>query len=120
MLTVNADINTIEVVIGPAICGDCYSIPRDRYEMFATEFAPCFADETGKNPHYSPEATVKNSSEITVDLQSLNIWQLEQIGITPEHIIRSQTCTQEDEDMYSFRGDTREEFGEIVSYVMLQ
>jgi hypothetical protein len=109
MISNGADIKSIEVVLGPSVCSDCYQIPKERYDMFQAEF-----------PSYFKETTKKDTSDYSIDLQELNIYQLTRIGIQPNHITRSERCTHEDQDLYSFRGDTTEEFGEIVSYVVIQ
>jgi hypothetical protein len=109
MLSIGANMNTIEVTFGPSISGECYQIPKERYEMFKTAF-----------PSHFKQISQENKSNYTLDLQELNIYQLSELGIQPNNITQSDRCTLQDQDLYSFRGDTTEEFGEIVSYVVIK
>lgn len=102
MQKAGAQKQSIEVIFGPSICGNCYTVSHERYDLFATEFSDSI------------------SMDHTLDLQNINYHQLIETGIKADHITVSSLCTKEHDDYYSFRGDTKETFGEIVTYTMLQ
>lgn len=75
------------VLIGPAICGNCYEVGIDVYNHFSPSFLPP-----------APEQT-KN---IKIDLKEINRKQLTQIGIEKIDICPYCTCC-DNEYFYSYR-----------------
>ena len=70
-----------KAVIGPAICGSCYEVPRDRVSQFS-EYPPAIFDET----HLDLRAGVRSVLAKQIDA-----------------IYEFPGCTQESENLFSYR-----------------
>lgn len=81
----------IEVFIGPAICGKCYSVREDVFNLFKSEF--------GNKLKYE-----KRNESFFLDLKVINKEMLIDVGIKNYNIFISQHCTSCNNDVYqSFR-----------------
>ena len=76
------------VLIGPAICGNCYEVGIDIYNQIMN------------NPHHSP--LPKGERKLYIDLKEINRKQLTQIGIEKIDICPYCTCC-DNEYFYSYR-----------------
>ena len=76
------------VLIGPAICGNCYEVGIDVYNQIMN------------NPHHSP--LPKGEGELYIDLKEINKKQLTQIGIEKIDTCPYCTCC-DNEYFYSYR-----------------
>jgi hypothetical protein len=105
-----AEKTNIVTLVGPAICGNCYAVSEQRYNDFVDKFFP-----------YRSVAMKKENNNFYIDLKRLNVEQLLSTGILEKNIHISPYCTYEKQKLfYSFRRDTKDEFGEIVSFCMLK
>jgi hypothetical protein len=93
---------------GTLLREECYDVDKDRYSKFKEEFFSyyhLFAKE--KEGKYS------------LNLNELNVQQLIEAGIGITNISSVEKCTScEKDDFYSFRRDSKEDFGEMLSYVI--
>lgn len=109
MLEAGARIEHIECHIGPAISGDVYDVPKDRYKLFRQEFFP-----------YAHLFARQHDGRFYLDLPELNVQQALEAGVSITSITKHARCTfSEREHFYSYRRDTKAEFGEMISYVMM-
>lgn len=110
MQLLGSQIEDIHVSIGPCIGIAHYNIPSDRYELFVQEF-PDYADQCVR--------FIPNTGDSFLDLGLLNWYQLQEVGMPADNVHNLQICTYERRDLfYSFRRDTKEEFGEMVSFIV--
>jgi hypothetical protein len=97
-----ADINSILVSIGPHIGACCYSVPEERAWGFL-EYA---------------QVALKKKDTWYLDNGLANYLQLVNVGVKPEHIDVSTLCTScKNDEFFSYRKDTKETFGEMVSVI---
>lgn len=101
-----ARIGNIRVSIGPHIGGCCYTVPVERVR----EFQNVFGND------------VKIAFELKdgwhLDLGYINLKELIDTGIAPEHIDAPITCTScQIDTFYSYRKSTKETFGEIIGVI---
>ena len=82
-LVENFDSNTenIKVLIGPAICKNCYNVGEDVFEKLS------------KTINSNQEFYIKKDKEILVDLKEINKQQLIEQGILPKNIDVCPYCT---------------------------
>lgn len=108
MVEFGAEKSVIQCMLGPSIGEECYDVDKDRYSKFKEEFFSyyhLFAKE--KEGKYS------------LNLNELNVQQLIEAGIGITNISSVEKCTScEKDDFYSFRRDSKEDFGEMLSYVI--
>lgn len=88
MLDLGADASRIRAVVGPAVCGECYDVPRDRYDAVVA-VAPT-------------AASVARGGSPGLDLRAAVVDRLRTAGA---HVALHGGCTQESDDLYSFRRD---------------
>lgn len=98
----------ILVTIGPHICGDCYEVDNKTAEVFAGCFPANIKDQIIHN----------KDGRITINLQEALLFQLTQKGIKREHIVLSESCTLEDEKLFSYRGG--DDYLSSLSLIMLK
>jgi YfiH family protein len=109
MRDAGADPATMQCYIGPSIGACCYDVPKDRFTTFRDTFFT-----------YYHLFAKKNGETYTLDLAELNVQQLVQAGVSVANIELSGECTScEHGTFYSYRRDSKDAFGEIVSYVLL-
>lgn len=80
----------IEAVVGPAVCGGCYEVPRDLFEA-ATAVVP-------------QAAARSHSGTPALDIAAGVIAQLRQGGVEPQRV---GACTRESDSLFSYRRDQR-------------
>ncbi len=91
MRTVGAELYRVEALLGPAICGDCYEVPK------------AMADDV--EAHLPGSACRSRSGSSAVDLRA-GLWRqladagVGKIGIDPR-------CTAEDRTLFSYRRQNR-------------
>jgi hypothetical protein len=88
MIGLGATAERIRAVVGPAICGSCYDVPRERYDLVVAAAPSAAAVATGGRPG--------------LDLRSAVVSRLRSVGVvTALH----GGCTAESPEWYSFRRD---------------
>ena len=92
--------------IGPCIRSCCYTITKEREEMFAQKFA---------NEAENPYIIVQQNATI-MDLPLLASRQLLKAGITTDNIEDGGICTKDSPDFYSYRKEG-EDFGEFIGII---
>ena len=106
VLTYNADLSTLKIVLGPAIHGCCYEINATIAE-----------DVTSAG--YSQALHEKNGS-IYLDVNTILMEQLRSLNIIPEHIEIINRCTAcESNDFFSYRADAQHT-GRIAGIIALK
>ncbi|MGD9957345.1 MAG: peptidoglycan editing factor PgeF [Candidatus Nanopelagicales bacterium] len=88
MVELGAEASRIRAVVGPAVCGLCYDVPRDRYDEVVA-VAPS-------------AASVARDGAPGLDLRAAAVDRLRRAGA---HVSLHGGCTQESDDLYSFRRD---------------
>jgi YfiH family protein len=88
MLDLGADASRIRAVVGPAVCGQCYDVPRQRYDEVVA-VAPA-------------AASVARGGAPGLDLRAAVVDRLRKAGA---QVTLHGGCTQESADLYSFRRD---------------
>lgn len=97
----------LEAVIGPHICNQCYCVDGDTAEKFAQNFLN----------DVQAEVMEKRHEEYYINLTAGIMYQLEESGLRRDNIKVFDTCTYEDEDMYSYRaGDGIESSLAVIAY----
>jgi len=84
----------VDVVVGAAICGDCYPVPPDRVQQVRSQVSPAVAD------------AATGGAANTIDVRAGVLQQLR------DHQLLSAVqvvggCTAEDPDLFSYRRDGR-------------
>ena len=74
-----------KAVIGPAICGSCYEVPRERVSQFLTRYPEAVFDET--------------HLDLVAGVRSVLAKQIDQIHELPG-------CTQENKNLFSYRNSS--------------
>ena len=83
----------LEAVIGPAICADCYPVPRERTDTLR-----------GMLPsEVSDLACLERGDQSFIDVRAGVTAQLENLGVRPRQLA---ICTHESADLFSYRRDT--------------
>lgn len=88
MLELGAEPSRLRAVVGPAVCGLCYDVPRERYEEVVA-VAPA-------------AASVARDGAPGLDLRAAAVHRLRSAGA---HVSLHGGCTQESPSLYSFRRD---------------
>jgi polyphenol oxidase len=99
-------VSSIEVVIGPSICKDCYTV--DDYVI--DKVKKTLEDEN--NLPYN----LKEEGQYNLDLKKLNQQLLIQSGLHSEQILTSSFCSSCHEEFFSYRRDGGET-GRIMSFI---
>lgn len=82
------------VVIGPAICGECYPVPQER------------ADEVMVSAAAGPGVVVMTpDGQPGIDVRAGVVTRLASLGIASDVIAHAGGCTAERADLFSFRRD---------------
>ena len=110
--TQGSQLADLRVALGPAISGEVYQVST----QVATEVGATIAtidpdqpeqsvDQLYQIPH-SPVLPDPQAGRVRLDVRRVNVLQLEQIGIAPEHIAIAPHCTyQQPEHFFSYRRD---------------
>lgn len=88
MVELGADTSRIRAVVGPAVCGVCYDVPRERYDEVVA-VAPA-------------AASVARDGVPGLDLRAAAVDRLKRAGAS---VTLHGGCTQETPSLYSFRRD---------------
>ena len=108
MAEIGAEKSVIQCVLGPSIGEECYEVKKDLYTQFKNEFFSyyhLFAKDKG--------------GKYSLNLNELNVQQLLEAGIGITNISSVEKCTSCEKDtFFSYRRDSKEEFGEMLSYVV--
>ena len=92
----NSDIKNIKVLIGPAICQNCYDVKKDVFNKLKN---------TVKN--FDNLYEIKND-KISVDLKNINKQQFAEIGVPVENIDICPYCTCCNNDLFfSYRNENQ-------------
>jgi YfiH family protein len=91
MENVGADRDAIIVGIGPSICKSCYTVNRDRIELFQNAYPEM------KNFY------VRKDETCYLDLKQIALFILESVGIAVRNIEFSPFCTREHTDLFFSR-----------------
>jgi len=98
----------IVVAIGPSIGDCCYNIEEDRYYSFLEEF-----------DGYSAKIFHRRGGKLHLNLPLLNYLLLIEAGIEKKNIDFFPFCTRCDKHrFFSFRRDKKQDYGEMISFVM--
>lgn len=89
----NSKVENISVVIGPAICQNCFEVNYDVASQLGID-----------NIKDYDNIFISKQDKVLVDLKKLNKYQLEKVGITKIDISGYCTCCNND-IFYSYRGD---------------
>ena len=101
-------IENIIAAIGPTIGQCCYDIDDERYYEFLDEFEG-FANKIFQ----------RNQGRLHLNLALLNYLQLKELGLSEKNIDLFPFCTSCDKKrFFSFRRDKKEDFGEMLSFVL--
>jgi len=98
------------VAIGPSISQKNYEVGNDVFAEFVKADFPT-GKFFSKNPH---------SDKLQLDLWAANRWQLEELGILPEHIEVAGICTFDQADTYFSARKLGIQSGRIASCLMLK
>ncbi|WP_431678125.1 peptidoglycan editing factor PgeF [Kitasatospora sp. KL5] len=101
MAELGADPARITAVLGPAVCGRCYEVPAALRDEVAAVVPAAYAETSWGTPALDVAAGVAA--------------QLAGAGVTD--VVRSDVCTLESDDHYSYRREQRT--GRLASYVWL-
>lgn len=88
MADLGADPSRMRAVVGPAVCGECYDVPRERYDEVVA-VAPA-------------AASVAHDGRPGLDLRAAAVERLREAGV---HVSLHGGCTQETPSLYSYRRD---------------
>lgn len=96
----------IVVVVGPSIGACCYNVDFERIKKFESRFP----DFSGMYKH--------KDGQYYLDLKKVVLKILLKLGLKENNIEVSPICTKSNVDrFYSYRGDTKETFGEFVTVI---
>ncbi len=108
MIDLGAESDEIFVAIGPGISSCCYDIDDDRYYQFREEFED-----------YSDKIFQMKRGKRFVNLALLNYLLLLEKGINKKNVDFFPFCTKCDRArFFSFRRDTKKEYGEMLSFII--
>jgi YfiH family protein len=88
MSDLGARLDRVRAVVGPAICGRCYAVPRDRFDEVVAVAPDAAAVAAGGRPG--------------LDLRAAVVSRLRRAGVTLQ---LHGGCTQETPSLFSFRRD---------------
>lgn len=108
MVELGGNLKNIIVAIGPAIGDCCYDIEDERYYDFLEEFNG-----------YSDQIFHRHLGKLHLNLAKLNYLQLKELGIQTKNIDSFPFCTSCDKKrFFSFRRSHRDDYGEMLSFVV--
>lgn len=109
MEKLGAAAEAIQAFIGPHIGACCYTVDEARAARFLRVFDA------------SPTVAYREAGEWHLGLGSANRLHLIEAGIAPHNIEYGVSCTSCQVDRYfSYRKDTKESFGEMLSFISLR
>jgi len=88
MVDLGAEPRRTHAVVGPAICGQCYDVPRDRFDLVVAEAPAAVA--------------VASEGRPGLDLRAAVVERLRGLGVASS---LHAGCTSESANLYSFRRD---------------
>lgn len=104
MVKLGSETSKILVSLGPHIRKSCYAVPAVRAKSFKQEFTAYDVSQSFRGKWY-------------VDLSTANQNDLLAAGIKRDHLEILPNCTYCDEDLFSYRRDTKETFGEMLGFI---
>lgn len=105
-IKLGADTKNILVGIGPGIGSCCYAVPMERIDKFIKLYPKC------------KDVYQKKENDFFLNLTSVVKHVLNNLGINNSNIEESGICTRDNMDrFYSYRGDSKESFGEFASII---
>jgi YfiH family protein len=119
-----SQIQNLRVAIGPAIAGEVYQVATTVAAEVGRTIAPVehTSDdaliETLQNLEDSPILPDEEPGKARLDVRQINLWQLTQLGLSPEQIAVAPHCTfQEPDRFFSYRrtGEKQVQWSGIVS-----
>jgi YfiH family protein len=106
MIKLGADAEDIHVGIGPAIDVCCYNVPKERVDAFTSQYP------------FLQNHFLRKEQQYFLDLKQIASAIVQKEGILNSHIAISSFCTQSSLDtFFSFRGDSKETFGEFATII---
>lgn len=109
MMDHGATAESLYALIGPHIGMCCYTVQKDRADMFLNAF------------HGDSRVASYWENAWHLDLGYANRLELLEIGVPAEHIDAPIMCTScQIDSFYSYRKDTKETFGEIIGVIGLK
>jgi polyphenol oxidase len=98
----------IIAAIGPAIGSCCYDIEDESYYEFREEFNG-----------YADKIFHRHQGKLHLNLMLLNYLQLRESGLPEKNIDNFPFCTKCDKKrFFSFRRDKKQDYGEMMSYIL--
>jgi polyphenol oxidase len=98
----------IFTAIGPSIGECCYDIEDERYYQFVEEFNG-----------YADKIFHRHQGKLHLNLSLLNYLQIKEMGVPENQIDHFPFCTRCDKKrFFSFRRDKKEDYGEMLSFVV--
>lgn len=119
-----SQIKDLQVAIGPAIDGSVYQVATTVAAEVGRTIAPAGADadaalvETLQRLAPSPILPDDEPGKARLDVRQVNVWQLTQLGLSPEQVAVAPHCTfQEPDRFFSYRrtGQKHVQWSGIVS-----
>ena len=101
-----SSISSLEVVIGPSICKDCYVV-----DDYVIDKVKKILEDENNLPY-----NLKEEGQYNLDLKKLNEQLLLQIGLNPDQIQASSFCSSCHDEFFSYRRDGGKT-GRIMSYI---
>lgn len=117
-------IQDLRVAIGPAIAGEVYQVATTvaaevgRTITSVEQLSDDALVETLQTLEASPILPDEESGKARLDVRQVNVWQLTQLGLSPEQIAVAPHCTfQEPDRFFSYRrtGEKQVQWSGIVS-----
>lgn len=106
-----SDISNLLFFFGPSICQKCFSVSKERYDMFMMEYGYL------EKAH---ELFKEENNIYYIDIAGLNETILLNLGIKKANIYNANICTLENKDIiHSYRGRKDNDFGLGVTIVSL-
>ncbi len=110
MVEAGAEKQCIVVYVGSSIGMCCYNVEKDRYLQFKQEFYT-----------YLHLFTKVDGDNFFLNLAELNVQQLLEAGLPWANVNNLSQCTScTKEKYYSYRRDSKENFGEMIAYVIIK
>lgn len=88
--------SSLQAVVGPAICGECYRVPRERCDTVRGECSPAVAEAAIVKTDTARDTATDGGVDITAGVRA----RLEELDV---HCAVVMGCTREDERWYSLR-----------------
>lgn len=102
-----ASVKNIQAHIASGIGSCCYSVQEERIDLFRSKYS-----------HLQNQFIEKRNNIYFLNLPLLNKLQLQDCGIADEHITSLGLCTYSNPELFfSYRRDTKENFGEMVTFI---